>query len=334
MQARKHRNGHSRSTIQFVYQEMLSPHMILVMLTTGVVIVGVYCLIGPIGTYKAISPLHRWGISALYFVAGWPIWYSLNVVALYFVRFRSPLEAVLTLALAALFGAFACTTIMYTVETLAHLHDFGGAELLRLGLVVAMVGIGSSVLFLYVACQRLKHARGHVEGATAGEVRREHGISDTVSEPPPGQSNGVPSVPGAESSANGQHQQQPQQALDADSGDGTLQAPFLELLPHTLGRDLIYLKSEDHYVAAFTTMGSNLVKMRFADAVAEIGEERGTQVHRCFWVAYRHMEELVKRERKYVLRLTDNYEVPVSATYRGAVRTAMRQDTQSSAREA
>ena len=92
-----------------------------------------------------------------------------------------------------------------------------------------------------------------------------------------------------------------------------------------MGRDLIYLKSEDHYIDAFTVVGSSLIKMRFADAVAELGNELGTQVHRCYWVTYRHMKELVKRDRKFVLLLTGDYEVPVSSTYRASVRMAMKQ---------
>ena len=47
-------------------------------------------------------------------------------------------------------------------------------------------------------------------------------------------------------------------------------ARFLDRLPEKLGRDLVYLKTADHYVEAFTTAGSTLVLMRFVDAVAEL----------------------------------------------------------------
>ena len=297
---------------------MLSLHMILVMVTTAGAIVAIFGLIGPIGTDEVFPPLQRWAYFALYFFPGWPICYSLNVVVLYFVRSRSPLEVVLALALAGLFGAVPCTTIMYTFETLIQVHHSATAELLRLFVVVATVAVASNVLFLYVVYQRLKQERGNIGGPAASTVRGTNGAGAPVADPPLDQSNGVPS---AESSANGA-----QHPADVDRSNGTSpQVPFLELLPDTVGRDLIYIKSEDHYIDAFTVVGSSLIKMRFADAVAELGDELGTQVHRCYWVTYRHMKELVKRDRKFVLLLTGNYEVPVSSTYRASVRMAMKQ---------
>ena len=39
---------------------------------------------------------------------------------------------------------------------------------------------------------------------------------------------------------------------------------LLRLLPESLGTDLIYIKSEDHYLEVHTTVGSSLIKMRFS----------------------------------------------------------------------
>ena len=58
--------------------------------------------------------------------------------------------------------------------------------------------------------------------------------------------------------------------------------------------------------------------MRFADAVAELGE-MGVQVHRSYWVASHHVQDVTKRNRTLLLRLTGNHEVPVSRTYFGVV---------------
>ena len=43
------------------------------------------------------------------------------------------------------------------------------------------------------------------------------------------------------------------------------------------------LKMADHYVEAFTTAGSTLVLMRFADAVSELEGADGLRVHRSYW---------------------------------------------------
>ena len=98
--------------------------------------------------------------------------------------------------------------------------------------------------------------------------------------------------------------------------------PLVDLLPRELGGDIVYLKSEDHYVYVYTVIGSSLIRMRFKDAVAGLGEW-GIQVHRSYWVAYRHMIEVKKRDRVLELWLTDDHKVPVSSPYRRAVRASL-----------
>ena len=99
-------------------------------------------------------------------------------------------------------------------------------------------------------------------------------------------------------------------------------ARFLDRLPEKLGRDLVYLKTADHYVEAVTTAGSTLVLMRFVDAVAELDGAGGLRVHRSYWVARHHVEGAARRSGRTTLRLTGGHEVPVSRTYMAAVRAA------------
>ena len=89
-----------------------------------------------------------------------------------------------------------------------------------------------------------------------------------------------------------------------------------------MGTDLIYIKSEDHYLEVHTTIGSSLVKMRFSDAVAELGE-RGIQIHRSYWVATSHVTRSVRSGKRTVLRLTGDHKVPVSVTHLLAVRAIL-----------
>ena len=99
-------------------------------------------------------------------------------------------------------------------------------------------------------------------------------------------------------------------------------ARFLDRLPEKLGRDLVYLKTADHYVEAVTTAGSALVLMRFVDAVAELDGAGGLRVHRSYWVARLHVEGAARRSGRTTLQLTGGHEVPVSRTYMAAVRAA------------
>ena len=94
---------------------------------------------------------------------------------------------------------------------------------------------------------------------------------------------------------------------------------FLDRLPEEVGRDVVYLTVNGHYINVVTTAGSAAVLMRLADAVAELGD-LGLQVHRSFWVANRHVTEVVRREGRTVLQVTGGTEVPVSRTFLAAVR--------------
>ena len=98
---------------------------------------------------------------------------------------------------------------------------------------------------------------------------------------------------------------------------------FVRRLPPALGRDLLSLKMEDHYLRAETTLGSTLLLMRFRDALAEL-EGTGIQVHRSWWVAYRAMEGLDRDGRSVRLRLRGGGVVPVSRACVPAVREALR----------
>ena len=108
-------------------------------------------------------------------------------------------------------------------------------------------------------------------------------------------------------------------AADTGTTDG---AAFLRRLPEQLGRDLVCLKMADHYVEAFTTAGSTLVLMRFADAVEELHEADGLRVHRSHWVARRHVVKVSRRNGRTVLHMTGGHEIPISRGYLADVRAA------------
>lgn len=97
---------------------------------------------------------------------------------------------------------------------------------------------------------------------------------------------------------------------------------FLDRLPEQAGRDLVCLKMADHYVEVFTTSGSTLLLMRFADAVAELEGADGLRVHRSHWVACKHVVGALRRNGRTILRLTGGHEVPVSRGYLAEVRAA------------
>ena len=78
---------------------------------------------------------------------------------------------------------------------------------------------------------------------------------------------------------------------------------------------LIAIQAEDHYCRVHRSDGSSaLVHYRFADALAEMAELDGAQVHRGIWVAADALRGAVRERRRWRLLLADGGSVPVSAS--------------------
>jgi len=101
--------------------------------------------------------------------------------------------------------------------------------------------------------------------------------------------------------------------------------PLLQRLPVGLGRDLISLQAQDHYVRAVTTKGSEMLLMRLSDAEKEISGIPGFRVHRSWWVADDHLERIDRVDGKPFLVLDDGTRIPVSRTYLAQVRSHLQQ---------
>jgi hypothetical protein len=97
---------------------------------------------------------------------------------------------------------------------------------------------------------------------------------------------------------------------------------FLRRIPARLGTELLYIEMEDHYLRIHTKLGNDLILCRLSDAVGELGETMGCQVHRSYWVS-RHAVAGVERDRhRRWLVLTSGTRIPVSRTYLPVLREA------------
>lgn len=90
---------------------------------------------------------------------------------------------------------------------------------------------------------------------------------------------------------------------------------LLERLPDRLGHTIHCLQAEDHYVRVYTPAGNDLILHRFSDAVAELDNLEGLQVHRSWWIARAAVDDVIRRERKIFLKLANGLEVPVSRRF-------------------
>ena len=249
-----------------------------------VCLVALFAFIGPFGTYDSLGTADRIGYWAVAMGANWLVCGSIMMLALVMAGGASARRRLLVTAAAAPLAAAPGTGVVFAAEALFRPGYAEGiaAWTIYLSVAVLMLVIGLSVVAVLEVRRRLA---GHVTGDVAGPV------ADGIAEP------------------------------DARAGPvpGTR---FLDRLPEKLGRDLIYLKTADHYVEAFTTAGSTLVLMRFVDAIAELDGAGGMRVHRSYWVAARHVEGTARRHGRTTLRLTGGHEVPVSRSHLAAVRAA------------
>lgn len=94
---------------------------------------------------------------------------------------------------------------------------------------------------------------------------------------------------------------------------------FLSRLPAGLAGDLICIRMEDHYLRVVTRRGEALILMRMRDALGELQDYPGLQVHRSWWVAADAIARLARTGRRLEVVLSNGARVPVSSSHRAQV---------------
>jgi hypothetical protein len=338
------------------YRVMLSANVITTLLLAFSIMAVAFGLVGRIGFYLVHNPLERVAYSLVFAFLCFPVNYGVVALAYYFLRFRSPLEVLGVQTLLAFFLSFQCTAVIGTVEALTR---SGPPEVgfLDTYVKVTSASLVGTLFCFYLVWQRTRHAAGGPvterdtpETALDGleyAARAEAGT--TRAEPAKGTGDGAAPARTDDQKDAAKAQDEPADAPVRSNGDlpirgmpewarpapaapvpvpaSTTSTPatrgtIIKLLPNRLGTDLVYIKSEDHYLEVHTTTGSSLIKMRFSDAVAELADH-GMQVHRSYWVATKHVVRTGRNGKRTTLRLTGDHEVPVSVTYLRGVRAIL-----------
>lgn len=99
-------------------------------------------------------------------------------------------------------------------------------------------------------------------------------------------------------------------------------APLLERLPAKIGRNVLALEAEDHYVRVYTDQGSTLLLARLSDAIADLQPIDGIRVHRSYWVRRDAVEKVTVHGKGLMLKLSNGIDVPVSQAYKELARKA------------
>ena len=107
---------------------------------------------------------------------------------------------------------------------------------------------------------------------------------------------------------------------DPAQGQSPASADPRERLPPQLGRAVLCLQMEDHYVRVHTTQGSALVLMSLSQAIDGLKDLEGMQTHRSWWVARSAITGVVEDGRNLRLSLKGGLEAPVSRARVGRLR--------------
>ncbi len=280
---------------QSAYREMLRPGVVALSMTTVAAFVVLYTVIGAAGTHATLDWPQRlalWGIAS---ILCFPVCYANSVMALYLLGSRPLGQILLAVTVVTGVSALPSTAVIYTLDRILW-PGYPSHDLTVLYLWTFPPMVLGSMFVLFLISRPGSHRR-HIEAATDTSPGQDDGVSAALPQ------QGPPAV------ATPASQPQPD-------------SPFFARLPTRLGRDLIFLKMNDHYVEAFTSAGRGIILMRFADAVAELAGV-GMQVHRSHWVSFRHVVSLVRDRHRRFLELTGGHKVRVSRTYLPAVRLAI-----------
>jgi len=85
-------------------------------------------------------------------------------------------------------------------------------------------------------------------------------------------------------------------------------------LPPERRGELLYLKSELHYLLVVTSQGRSLILCNLKDAIADLPEHSGFSPHRSYWVSTAAVQKLSRQGRQGQLLLQDGSKIPVSRT--------------------
>ncbi len=124
----------------------------------------------------------------------------------------------------------------------------------------------------------------------------------------------------------GQGTLQPRTVGLAEADDGQVDPELVGLLariPVNLGRDIVALSAELHYLRVYTTQGNTLILMSFSRAVSALRIIPGMVVHRSHWVAFKHVDSLQGQGTGVVCKLATGLTVPVSRANRAGLRAAL-----------
>jgi hypothetical protein len=127
-----------------------------------------------------------------------------------------------------------------------------------------------------------------------------------------------------EAAAHALEEEQARAAAEMEGASADQESALAKRLPAYLGDNILYMRSQDHYVEVVTDKGNHLIKMRFRDAMEEVEPLHGLQIHRGCWVRHAAVVRAKTHNRRLLVETSDGIRHPVSRSFVPEVRAEMR----------
>ena len=275
----KHRkSSRAADGVQFAIREWSGAKSVGMHVSWFLITVGLLAYLGPFGTWASLTISDRLLFWAITVGANWVVGNVVFTSTIRAFRVRKwPTWA--GLALAAIVTALPGTGTVWLV--VAIYLDYQPSDL-------------SGVIELYSKVFVLHLVIGSLVFHLVERTRRQRDIARNTSVP--------------ESSTPGER-------VD-DIPKAAPEAALLARLSARSRAKLLHLHMQDHYVEVNTAAGSELLLLRFRDALREVEDVNGLQVHRSHWVARDAVAGVERRGGgRVILRLVNGSRVPVSRSF-------------------
>jgi hypothetical protein len=93
------------------------------------------------------------------------------------------------------------------------------------------------------------------------------------------------------------------------------QAGFIDKLPHNIRSEPQLLQAQEHYLSVTTELGQELILYKFGQAIREMPDDYGMQVHRSFWVAKNNIRGWSVMDNGVKILLHYGRQAPVSRRF-------------------
>ena len=314
-----------QSLMTHAHEELATPSMVCFVALFCLCLVATMVLLGPMGTGRTLSTVQRFAYYSLNAISVMPICFVSLFFTLYVVKKRAAIGRSLALTLMVLFITMPCTAVSLTNYALFHGGRLPQTPLFLIYVVGVVLVAWGTALTCYVI--RLRLSRKIAETV---KMREGSGSRPAILTGPAGVVDVAGSEPGQQAHESLDHERPattagptaPDQGAPGEDREVTTEAG-VRALSIAVGEDIVYAHVTGHYLDVVTTAGTSVVLMRLSDIKRTLAGQ-GMQTHRSYWAAFRHFVRLERVEHRTILHLTGGHRVPVSRSFRDAVREFMK----------